>query len=449
VTVSARPRHYAYSNVRAIGVYALVLVAIIGAATPASFAYAQDHRGLNSFPHLRPRPPFVPAPDPITDAERGLAPKASDRDLGKSSASVRAIEIYPSHIDLVVSGRVVRSIPTDLAVITLLKAVALIGDDSWISQSSSGAVVVRAALIAETHSHLMLEPPLKTVQLVDTPGVFIGARSAELDIDHVTVKAVGRTVGEGQALRPFVVADFLSTMTISHSTFFWPWLELELFLRRGVDGRLNRGAVDSTFENGYIGVYTDHASNLLLRNNVYSDNALYGLDPHSFSSHLMIVQGLAEGNARHGVIFSNHVTDIVISSLVTKDNGENGIMMDEASSHNLIEHNVVVANRGDGIVTSNSPGNIILDNRVQANRVGIHVSGSSPKSETVTGNTISSNVLAAQGIALTGNYTSNNNGQWIASRLLLIWGVAAGACLVLLPITALLRRRQPHYVLAH
>jgi len=92
-------------------------------------------------------------------------------------------------------------------------------------------------------------------------------------------------------------------------------------------------------------------------------NSLYGVDPHSGSSHLRIEYNTSNFNGRHGIIFSDHVTDSIVRYNVTKGNGLNGIMMDEASTGNTIQHNIIADNDSDGIVLANSNDNVVADTR--------------------------------------------------------------------------------------
>ena len=47
----------------------------------------------------------------------------------------------------------------------------------------------------------------------------------------------------------------------------------------------------SLFENNFIGAYTDRSDGLQITNSNFFHNSLYGIDPHSYSTNLLV-----EGN---------------------------------------------------------------------------------------------------------------------------------------------------------
>ncbi len=154
---------------------------------------------------------------------------------------------------------------------------------------------------------------------------------------------------------------------------------------------------DSTFDHDFIGVYANDSGSLQVLHDKFYYNSLYGIDPHSGSSPLLVEYNTSDFNGRHGIIFSDHVTNSIVQYNVTEGNGLNGIMMDEASIGNVIKHNTVMDNDSDGVVIANSGDNIVADNLVSGNRVGITVRGDTPGAK-IFGNTITANKLASEGV---------------------------------------------------
>ena len=197
---------------------------------------------------------------------------------------------------------------------------------------------------------------------------------------------------------------------------------------------------NSVFEHDFIGVYSNDAHDLKILHDKFYYNSLYGVDPHSGSSNLLIEYNVADYNGRHGIIFSDHVTNGVVKYNITDGNGLNGIMMDEASTGNVIEDNTVANNNSDGVVLASSSSNVICDNLIRGNRVGITVRGNTTQSK-ICGNTISANKMASEGADLSGNNAYGNGGEWSYQRISHIWLGAVGLLLSLLILTLGMKRR--------
>jgi poly(beta-D-mannuronate) C5 epimerase len=289
------------------------------------------------------------------------------------------------------------------------------------------------------------------VELAVRPGVFLAASAASLRLSGVYVHAsdsqVPTTLATPQQSqgRPFVLA-VNSTMNVDHATFRYlgrDWnSSYGLSWSKGSTGSV----VDSTFERNFIGVYTNGSPKLLVQHNTLTHNSLYGIDPHSGSTHMTIVNNTSSYNGRHGIIFSDHVTQGVVQGNTTIGNGLNGIMMDEASTGNLITGNTVRGNKSDGIVLAASDHNVIQRNTVLSNRIGITVRGDD-SGNVITANSVRHNRMAIQGFAAKGNHLASNGGEWIGSRIRLIWIVTAAASLTVVMLTRLSqrggRRRTP------
>ena len=137
--------------------------------------------------------------------------------------------------------------------------------------------------------------------------------------------------------------------------------------------RSTGGATDSVFHHNFFGAYTYQAQGLVFRGNVFRDNQLYGLDPHTGSRRLVVERNQAYRNGAHGIVFSEDVTDGVVRGNRSFANGDNGIVLDERSDRNTVSGNLVEGNEGDGIVLLGSSDNLVRGNVVRRNRVGIRV----------------------------------------------------------------------------
>ncbi|MGC2484794.1 MAG: NosD domain-containing protein [Acidimicrobiales bacterium] len=392
-------------------------------------------RTLNSYGDVPVRPLYVPALSPIATAALGLPPTSTIAHMGHASSSIHAIEVQPRAIQLIAGGKIVRTIATTdsaLSLATIRRDVNLPG---WISQTRRGEFTLRAALIFETGTRATFRAPQVTqIRMVDRPGVFLGLNGATVTIRGVAVSAVDVPTfrGDEPPYRPFVVANGGSALNVVHSSF--TRLGYDWNSSYGVSWMSSTGrAIDSTFEDGFIGSYTEEAQGVVFKGDVFAHNFVYGLDPHTYSSDLVVTHNRAFDNVRHGIIFSKFVTASSVTYNVSTHNGENGIMMDASSNGNVIEHNTVTDNRGDGIVLSGSKHERIADNVIEHNRVGVNVYSASSTSDRVTGNTIALNVAPYQGLTSGAANTIFDNGvhyRWV------LWWIAPTFGLVLLLLLA-------------
>jgi parallel beta-helix repeat protein len=167
------------------------------------------------------------------------------------------------------------------------------------------------------------------------------------------------------------------------------------------------------FHHNFFGAYTYQSHGLVFRGNVFRDNDVYGLDPHTGSTRLVVEGNRAYRNRVHGIVFSEDVTDGVIRGNRAYANGDNGIVVDERSDRNTVSGNVAEGNGDDGIVILGSSGNLVRDNVVRRNRVGIRVNLRSGHNRVqrnrVSGNRIGIELYGgAHAVRLSGNQISDS-----------------------------------------
>jgi poly(beta-D-mannuronate) C5 epimerase len=430
----------------AAGAYLIVIVVALGLGAIGTFVLGRSYSELALQKEPFQRLSYVPSFDPVEDVTLGLPPNATNLVAERPAASIRAIEVYPTQTLLISGGRAVRSINVPEPR-TLRRLVRIVRNKSWISEAGT-TVTLNAALVVESGSRLTIAAPVTTgLVLRVRPGVFLAATRGHLVLSGVYVRASDSAVPTTKASpstvagRPFVLAAENSSMVISHCVFRYlgrDWnSSYGISWSKGSTGSIT----DSTVEHDFIGVYSNDSRGLQVEHNLLSHNSLYGIDPHSGSSDLLIAYNTADFNGRHGIIFSNDVTDSVVRSNVTRWNGLNGIMMDEASAHNLIVGNTVLDNSSDGIVLANSSDNTVRGNIVRRNRVGINVRGNTQASR-LSGNTVTGNLMAAEGANLSGNTAYANGSEWLPARIQEIWLLVLGLMLVLLAVTWVSSRRR-------
>jgi mannuronan 5-epimerase len=427
------------------GGYLVVIALAVGVGMIATFVLGRSYSNLALQKEPFQRLPYVSSLDPVEDVTNGVSPNSVNADpFGQADVAIRAIEIYPTQI-LLLAGAKATAIINEHAPRTLHDLVKAVHRPGWISESGH-TVTMRAAVVLEHGSKMTVAAPV-TSQLVMSvrPGVFLAAVRATLNLSgvdiHASDTAVPTTLAKPDQVagRPFVLASEDARMTVSDCVFRYlgrDWnSSYGLTWSKGSTGYVT----GSKFEHDFIGVYSNAAKGLRIEHNQFYHNSLYGIDPHSYSSHLTVEYNTSDYNGRHGIIFSNHVTDSVVRHNVTIGNGLNGIMMDESSTYNVIENNTSAGNKSDGIVIANSSDNTIAANAVRNNLVGITVRGYTSNT-TVSRNTITENVLAAQGTGLSGNTVYGNGGEWLPARIGLIWLCDLGLLLLLLVATVAARR---------
>jgi mannuronan 5-epimerase len=410
------------------GIIVLVVVTvIIGGIASLSLAWVAP--GIKSFPVV-PRLGVQRALSPIDDVLRGAAPGSAEQGGGTASGDVRVIRLIGERIVLIVGGRPYRVIVNGSTTFDLEALVAEIADPAWIQETTPGQIDVMTGLVVDQGARLEISAPAtETVVLDDRPGVLLGAiRGGHLVFDGVEVRSNSAGRPESQEYRPMVLATKGAAMRATDTAFTnlgWNW--------HGSYGvtwsdDATGGAVRSVFDSSFIGVYTSHVHGLHFFGCSFTNNDLYGLDPHSSSTDIVVDKALAANNKAHGIIFSQDVSGSMVKRSIARNNGENGIMMDARSTGNTITDNLVEDNAGDGIVTSDSGDTTIQGNTLRRNRVGLHIDPADGGTVLIDDNRILGNRLSYQGISLPdGNTEQENGGQWRFPELRAVWTVATVA----------------------
>jgi poly(beta-D-mannuronate) C5 epimerase len=427
--------------------YLITTGAVLGAALISTFVLGRSYSQLSLSKEPFNRLHYVASFDPVEDVTLGISPNSTYTSAETPSRAIRAIEVLPRQTLMLAGGRVVRILNVN-APGTLSRLVRIIGNRQWIWQSE-GTVTLNAAVLIEYGSSMTIAAPVTSgLVLAVRPGVFLAAvHGGTMRITGVHVRASNPHVPETSvspaqaAGRPFLLASQGSAMVITHSTFSYLGRDWNSSYGLSWSKNSTGSVTESTFDHDFIGVYTNDSAGLQVTNDYFYHCSLYGIDPHSGSSRLVIEYDTADFNGRHGIILSDHVTDSLIEHNTTEGNGLNGIMMDEASTGNKIMDNLVSGNGSDGIVLANSSGNTVVDNTITRNRVGITVRGDTTGS-TILGNTVTDNEMASQGPSLLRDRAHGNGGQWLPRRIGLIWLSALALLGVLMGLTWAMQPRR-------
>lgn len=198
------------------------------------------------------------------------------------------------------------------------------------------------------------------------------------------------TFKDANSFRPFIISWGGAELYIARSTL--TSLGYEASKSFGVsisqyspnmDARLKRKRptgwiINSEFKDLYFGFYCYEADDIVVMNNHYKANVVYGIDPHDRSQRLIIAHNTVEDTKKkHGIIISRAVNDSwIVWNKVTRS-GLSGLVIDRSSVRNVIAYNDLVGNAADGVTIYESPNNLLWNNRASSNaRHGIRMRNS-------------------------------------------------------------------------
>ena len=127
----------------------------------------------------------------------------------------------------------------------------------------------------------------------------------------------------------------------------------------------------NTFHYNHFGGFSFGASGMMWRDNLFSQNEVYGLDPHDDSNSATIENNRFIKNGKHGFIVSKRCNNNVIRNNISADNGLHGYMLHQDSNYNVIENNIAIGNT-DNFVIYASHFNTIRNNK-SYNALSSHV----------------------------------------------------------------------------
>jgi parallel beta-helix repeat protein len=132
-----------------------------------------------------------------------------------------------------------------------------------------------------------------------------------------------------------------------------------------------------TIIGNYFGIYLTHAVGVRMLGNLVERSIVYGIDPHTESTRLVIRGNRVFDSGVHGIILATRVTHSRVVDNVVRGTGLHGIVVFDASNDNTITGNHV-SNTFDGLVVTDSSGNVFEGNVIDpARRFGVRVSGRS------------------------------------------------------------------------
>lgn len=270
----------------------------------------------------------------------------------------------------------------------------------WLFRVKPGVYQLGSALTQARRTHLEVAAPrVRELRMISGGEVYLSGIAATASFDGTRVLS-WRPDGRGpdttpDKRRPFIAyKDARSVLVLRGSRF--SYLGGDLSNGYGVTWAPGStgSAVGCTFDHNFFGAYTGGASDVVFRNNVFRDNDVYGLDPHTGSDRLVMEDNEAFGNGSHGIIISKDVQYSRIARNRSHHNQGNGIMIDY-SDDNMVVDNRSWENDRDGIVLQHSARVLVRGNQVTRNRVGVRVTSRSTEA-TIERNDITGNQIGLE-----------------------------------------------------
>jgi parallel beta-helix repeat protein len=241
-----------------------------------------------------------------------------------------------------------------------------VGPGEWLL--GADLVVARGASVR------IAAPEARWLKLRSEPGKFVSVRAlgGALDIQGTCVTSWDsgqkRADTEQADGRGYLLARDGGQMNIDHAELrFLGHGAAESYgvswRTAGTGGSITHSVVSDL----YFGLYTNAVDGLVVRDNEFYNNALYGIDPHTGSRNLRIERNVVHDNGKHGIILAEDCTDSVIRDNVVYRNRHHGIVLYQGSDRNTVENNDSFLNAAQGINVNESSENVVRANRVFQN----------------------------------------------------------------------------------
>jgi parallel beta-helix repeat protein len=301
-----------------------------------------------------------------------------------------------------------------------------ISDPAALREVRPGEWLLGADLVVRAGASLRISAPdVQWLKMASGDGALAAIRAfgGGVDIAGSCITswndAAGTVDEEYRDGRSFILARDGATLTIDESELRYLGSgDVESYglswRTEGTSGSITNSVVSHL----YYGLYSYEVTGLQVLDNEFHDNVLYGVDPHTDSTELVIERNVVHHNGKHGIILAEHCTDSVIRDNIVYANKHHGIVMYLGSDRNLIEGNETFGNAALGININESNGNTIRDNDVYDNtESGIGI-GQTSRQNLVEANQVRGNekdgirlVSLAAGSTLRAN-TIGGNGRY-------------------------------------
>jgi parallel beta-helix repeat protein len=315
----------------------------------------------------KPEPPFVPRDvaaaipsNPAQPCTREVGPGAP---LPAPATPVRAA---------VTAGVITVSAGQGVTLKALSRAV---GKPDALRETAPGEWLLGADLVVAKGATMRIAAPeARWLKLRSEPGRFVTVKvlGGGLDIRGTCVTSwdtgAQRADTEHTDGRGYLLARDGAQLTIDHAELHYlGYGAVESYglswRTQGTTGSITNSLVSQL----YYGLYSNAIDGLVVRDNEFYANVLYGIDPHTGSRNLRIERNVVHDNGKHGIILAEDCVDSVISDNVVYRNAHHGIVLYQRSDRNTVERNESFLNAAQGINVNESSENTVRGNRIYQN----------------------------------------------------------------------------------
>jgi len=321
----------------------------------------------------KPEAPFVPRDVAAVTQVNPTQPCTREAGLGQQPTPEPATPVPATPVRAAFNAGVITvSAGQGVTLKALSKAV---GKPDALRETAPGEWLLGADLVVAKGATMRLAAPeARWLKLRSEPGRFVSVKvlGGGLDIRGTCVTSwdtgAQRADTEHTDGRGFLLARDGAQLTIDHAELHYlGYGAVESYglswRTQGTTGSITSSLVSQL----YYGLYSNAIDGLVVRDNDFFANVLYGIDPHTGSRNLRIERNTVHDNGKHGIILAEDCVDSVISNNVVYRNAHHGIVLYQRSDRNTVEHNESFLNAAQGINVNESSENTVRDNRVYQN----------------------------------------------------------------------------------
>jgi parallel beta-helix repeat protein len=259
--------------------------------------------------------------------------------------------------------------------VTLPALARAVGNPDLLSEVAPGEWLLGVDLVVlPGTSVLITAPTTRWLKLLSTPGRFASVKAfgGNVDVSGACITswdvAAGTVDTESADGRGYLLARDGAQMNIDNAEIrYLGNSDVESYglawRTQGTGGKITNSIVSHL----YYGLYSYEIGGLVVADNEFHDNILYGIDPHTGSHNLTIERNVVHDNGKHGIILAEDCVDNVIRDNIVYRNDHHGIVLYLRSDRNTIENNDTFANAAQGININESHDNAIRGNRIYDN----------------------------------------------------------------------------------
>jgi poly(beta-D-mannuronate) C5 epimerase len=133
--------------------------------------------------------------------------------------------------------------------------------------------------------------------------------------------------------------------------------------------------VDCSVVGDYFGIYLAKMTGGRVVANRFLHSVIYGIDPHTYDSNLLIYGNRVAESGVHGIVLADHASRNRVIGNTILASKDHGIVIYQYSDGNIVERNRI-RNTFDGIVVQDGSRNLVAKNVVgPVDRFALRISG--------------------------------------------------------------------------